>query len=325
MRQKGASRARICAVARFIGMRTARSARIGALAVFLVVGCARHATKPPTSVHVEPEHATYDTRSAPEIVREIVGGRATILLDVSALREHRFAEGLTRMGGLQKTFDLAGVDAMWEVDAAFVAVASMTSCRTGFVIRHRMSAERSREALARAVSDADAGGAWVDGLGFPAIEVTIGKQRRLVAEPLRDHWIVLPADEAPRAADLAGAGGLVHAFEGRAWTIRATRRAWSNTELSAAPTSIDGGVGSIVLDNDGAHAIVDLHDVGDDPGLDARDIDDGIRAAGGLSFLGVHIMPLRPRWTAIGSTVRGTLDVGPVMLEALLALPFDTC
>jgi hypothetical protein len=305
-------------------MKTLQTIALAAASLVLAGCVAKPKPKAPT-VRVEPESATHASRDATEVVRDIVGGRLSIFVDLAALREHRFAAGLTRMGGLQKTFDLFGVDPLWEVDAAFITSRTVSSCYTGFVLRHRMTAERTEEAFARALEESQPEGARVAGLGFPAIEVTIGEQRRIVAAPLRDHWIVLPSEEARFAADLVATHGLAATLQGKAWTIDAPRAAWNGSEFGAAPSSIDAAAGWITLDNDGAHGVVELHDKSNDPGADARAIDLGIRTTSEQRFLGIDFMPLHPQWIALGSHIRGTVDVGAVLMRALLALPFDRC
>ena len=296
---------------------------------FVVVACASACgpARAPSggTVHVVGTRSDSTQQEAGELARAIVLGSVTITLRIDALRAHPFAAGLMRMGGLQKTFDLAGIDALEEIDRAFIASPNASSCRTAIVIRHHMSSARVDEAFELARTRSEPPGARVDGLGFPAVIVTIGKQRRILAAPLRDHLLVLPENDAPRAGELSSSRGLDAGGDTAAFVLHAQPEAWTPFP-PIFPYGIRSADAWIALDAGGARGTVELFDdSNDDARDDAAVIDADVHEAIRTKLLGLDVDLLHMRWWSSGDRVRGTASLGSAALRALLLVPFDRC
>jgi hypothetical protein len=248
-----------------------------------------------------------------------------VVLDLGPVKNHRFAEGITRMGGLAKALELAGVDPLWEGEAAFVATPKLSSCRTAILFRHHMTRERSEEALAHALQNSDPPGARIEGLGIPAVLVTIGTQRRVIAAPMHDHWVVLPDDLAPRTVELVGARGGFGSNEGKTWVFRTDREGFSSSSFPSNMPEFEGAVATIAIDGGGSHSTIDLLDPNGDPAEDARAMDRITSDAATMRVLDVDVKLFRPRWRAMGAEVHGAIDLGPLLTRIFFTIPFDKC
>jgi len=283
------------------------------------------ANKSAAIVRVEPGPTTLAVRDATEILREMVDAHSTVFLDLGPVKNHRFAEGITKMGGLRKALDLAEVDPLWEGDAAFVATPKLSSCRTAILFRHHMTRERSEEALEHALANSDPPGVRVVGLGIPAVLVTIGNQRRVIAAPMHDHWVVLPEELAPRTVELVGARVGFGGGEGKTWVFRTDREGFSSSSFPSDMPEFEGAVAAIAIDGGGSHSTIDLADANGDPAEDARKMDRITGDAATMSVLDVDVKLFRPRWSAMGSEVHGAIDLGPLLKRIFFTIPFDKC
>jgi len=175
----------------------------GLLAVLLVISCGGSPRKPVE----EPAAEAPKPRNAAVLAQAIAGGKVSVLVYADRTRGHPIA---TRLAGLDlwgPVLDGTGIDPQKDLTRAFVTSPSVRSRDAVVVLEHSLTPEKLKAGLDAMAARSDPPGAVLDGLGVPALKVTLRGHTRVVATIEPSFLVVLPEGKAGEAKRFVGTGG----------------------------------------------------------------------------------------------------------------------
>lgn len=228
-------------------------------------------------------------RDAMEVAHHILAerlqdapGRVWALFHVDAARGRRVANACRAVYGVGFLLDAAGIDAD-DLDRVLTLSSDTVSWHSTLeavhVYEHRLAPERAAAAFESAVA-ASPGAQIIEGLGFPAADITVGTAPRLLAAPEPQLLVTLPAEEVVGAIQFVGSGGLPTRTRGRALVAGCTKPSYEVLGIDA-PATVSSANAEVSLDGAG-NAHVRFAAVSSNPHqavLDAQWITERVREA----------------------------------------------
>jgi len=147
-------------------------------------------------------------RNAATLAQAIAGGKVSVLVYADRTRGHPIATRLAEMNLWGPVLDGTGIDPQKDLARAFMTAPSVRAERDAVVVlEHKLSPERLGTGLDSLMARSDPPATELDGLGVPAIRVTLQGHTRVIATIEPSFLVVLPEDKAALAKKFVGTGG----------------------------------------------------------------------------------------------------------------------
>lgn len=286
-------------------------------------GCGGPAITPQAEV---PEAEAPRPRNAAAIAQEIAGGKVSALVYAERTRGHPLAAKIAALNLWGPVLDGTGINPQEDVARAFVTAPSVRAERDAVVVlEHTLSAERLQAGLDALRARSDPPASPLEGMGVPAMRVTVKGHTRVVAVVEPSFLIVLPEGKASQAKRFVGTGGfpdpegpeaVVASAADPAQTLKAPR-------APAVPETVRSLEARVVLGKDGG-ADVALEGVSASPEqarTDAGELTDSIDRATSFQISIVKVRVFDPvKFSAEGDRVRAKRRVTPEEIDRLFGL-----
>jgi hypothetical protein len=168
------------------------------------MGCGGAPRKPAEAQPIEPPRP----RNAAAIAQSIAGGKVAALLYAERAQGHPITARLAALGLWAPLLEGTGLDPTRDLARAFVSAPSVDAgWEAVAVLEHKVPPDKLDAALQALVARSEPPGAALDGLGVPAVRVTLRGQTRVIARVEPAFLVVLPEAKAREAKRFVGTGG----------------------------------------------------------------------------------------------------------------------
>jgi hypothetical protein len=328
-------------------MRGAPARLVAIVLAALVISCGGAPRKPVVEAPVEPPRPRNAAAIAQAIVMggvmggvpggvmggvpggsaaESAGGNVSVMLYAERTRGHPITARLAALDLWTSLLAGTGLDPERDLVRAFVTAPHADAGWAAVaVLEHKVPPDKLELAMAAMMARSDPPGTAVDGLGVPAVRMTVRGHTRVVARVEPSFLVVLPEAKAREAKRFVGTGGFpdptgdeaaVAVALDPARTLRAPR-------VPQVPPTVRSLEAKVTLSADGG-AVVALDGVSSSPeqaALDAAALGEAVDAATTVRIAIVKIRVFDPiRFFAEGDRVKAKRRVTPEELDKLFGL-----
>jgi hypothetical protein len=265
-------------------------------------------------------------RNAAAIAQAIAGGKVSMLVYAERTRGHPIAERIATLQLWGPVLEGTGIDPKTDLARAFVTAPSVRAEREAVaVLEHTLSPEKLKSGLDALKAKSDPPAEELQGLGVPAVRVTIRGHARVVATVEPSFLVVLPERKAAEAKRFVGTGGFPDPSGPEAAIATAIEPARTLKAANAprVPETIRSMEAKILLAKDGG-ADVALDGVSASPEqaqADAKELTEAVDRATSLRLAIVKVRLFEPvRFSADGDRVKARRQVTPGELDRLFGL-----
>ena len=294
---------------------------IGLLAVVLVISCGGSPGKPVEA----PAAEAPKPRNAAVLAQAIAGGKVSVLVYADRTRGHPIAARLAGLDLWGPVLEGTGIDPQKDLTRAFMTAPSVRSRDAVVVLEHSLTPERLKTGLDAMAARSDPPGTALDGLGVPALKVTLRGHTVVVATIEPSFLVVLPEGKAGEAKRFVGTGGFPDPAGKEAAVATALEPA-RTLKASRAPR-VPATVGSLeALVTLGADGSADLAIEGpsgseEQAQADAAELSDEIERATTVRVAIVKIRVFDPiQFKAEGDRVKAKRHISPEEVDRLFGL-----
>jgi hypothetical protein len=265
-------------------------------------------------------------RNAAAIAQAIAAGKVSMLVYAERTRGHPVAERIAALELWGPVLEGTGIDPKKDLARAFVTAPSVRAEREAVaVLEHTLSAEKLSAGLDALRARSDPPAEDLQGLGLPAMKVTIQGHTRVIATVEPSFLVVLPEAKAAEARRFAGTGGFPDPTgqEAAIATAIEPSRTLKAANTPRVPETIRSLEAKITLAKDGG-ADVALDGASASPEQAQADAQELTEAVDRATSLRVSIVKLRlfdpVKFSAEGDRVKARRHVTPGELDRLFGL-----
>jgi hypothetical protein len=292
------------------------------LFIALLVSCGGAAPQPA----VAPPPPAPKPRNAAVIAQSIAGGKVSALLYAERARGHAITTRLVAMDLWGAVLEGTGIDPQRDLVRAFVTAPSVRAEQEAVaVLEHTLPPDKLQVGVDALLARSDPPGSRLDGLGAPAVRVTVRGHTRIVAIIEPSFLVVLPEAKASEAKRFVGTGGFPDPTGKEAAVLAAVDPAHSLKAPRApkVPRTIASLNAVVTLAEDGG-AHVDIEGVSASPEQAQTDAGELTEAVDRATTLRVSIVRLRVfdsvTFVAEGDRVKAKRHVTPGEVDKIFGL-----
>jgi hypothetical protein len=303
--------------------RRSSAACIATIAIAIGISCARPAG-PIGLVRVAPIAVDDQAHGVMDVAELVARGNVGVMIHVDRVRPHPSAYSITRLSGWGDLLEQGGLDPIFDIERVFIAAPAVVSCRPVIAFEHTLGEERVGAVMRALLDESHSPRNWVEGLGFPAIEITPRKKPQLFAAPKPGLMVMMPIDYANEARRFVDATPLPPPAGREAWTGWSNEAGWPTLPEALSTLALHNGRATFILGSTHSIALV-----GFSPTIDQARADAALLtkvAEEKLRIPGVGMRILDPAvFTSNGTTVSGTMRLLPSDLEWILGQMNGPC
>ena len=295
---------------------------LGVALVSLVISCAGAARKPVVEAPAEAPRP----RNAAAIAQEVAGGKVSVLVYADRTRGHPIAARLAGLDLWGPVLDGTGIDPQKDLSRAFVSAPSVRAGRDAVVVlEHTLTSDRLKAGLDALAACSEPPGGPLEGLGVPALRVTLRGHALVVATVEPSFLVVLPEAKAGEAKRFVGTGGFADPKgpEAAVATALDPARTLAAPHAPKVPSTVSALAALVTLAGDGGAdiAIDGPSASAEQARTDADELSAAVERATTLRVAIVKIRVFDPiKFTAEGERVTATRHVSPQEIDRLFAL-----
>src|SRR5262249_4414268 len=188
-----------------------------------------------------------DPKGVMDVAELVAQGNVGVMIHVDRVRAHPSAWSITRLSGWGELLEDGGLDPIFDVDRVFIAAPAVVSCRPVLAFEHSLSEERVGAVMRALLDESESPRNWIEGLGFPAIEITPRKKPQLFFAPKKGLMVMIPIDRAPEARRFADATPLPPPAGGEAWTGWSNEAGWPTLPDALSTLALHDGRATFTL------------------------------------------------------------------------------
>ena len=290
----------------------------------VTISCGGATSKPAEEPAVEAPKPR--PRNAATIAQAIAGGKVSALVYAERTQGHPVAAKLAGMNLWGPLLDGTGIDPQKDLSRAFVTAPHVRAEHDAvIVLEHTLTPERLQAGLDALSARSDPPPSPLEGLGLPALEVTVRGHTRVVAVVEPSFLVVLPKDKASQARRFVGTGGFPDPAGPEAVVATALDPAETLKAPQAprVPETVRSLEAKVVLEKDGG-AELTLEGVSaseEQAPADARELTEAIDRATSFRISIVKVRVFDPvTFSAEGDRVKALRRVTPSEIERLFGL-----
>ncbi|WP_437689294.1 hypothetical protein [Sorangium sp. So ce176] len=304
-----------------------RRASLGLLVIalaLLVVSCGSASSGAPVEAETPPPPKP---RNAAAIAQSIAGGKVSVLVYATRTRGHPIMARLAALDLWGPVLGGTGLDPERDLERAFVTAPRADAAGEAvIVLEHNVPPERLASGLDALLSRSQPPGSREEGLGVPAVRVTIKGHTRVVATVEPNFLVVLPAARAREARRFVGTGGFPDPTGDEAAiavAVDPARTLKGPREAPRVPPTLRSLEATVTLAKDGG-ALVALDGPSESPEQAARDaelLNDEVERTTSFRIAIVTVRVVDPiGFFAEGDRVKAKRRVTPGELDKLFGL-----
>jgi hypothetical protein len=290
--------------------------------VALVISCGGAAGKTVETGSVEQPKP----RNAAAIAQSIVGGKVSLLIYAERTRGHPIMARLAALNLWTPLLEGTGIDPERDLVRAFITAPRVNAgTEAAAVLEHTLTPDRLEAGIQTLMTRSDPPGTPLDGIGVPAVRVTIRGQELAVARIDPSFLVVLPEAKARDAARFARTGGFPDPTGDEAAVAVALDPATTLKERHAPPVppTVRSLQAAVTLLQDGS-ADIAIDGVSTSPEQASRDADELTSAVERATTLRIAVVKLRMfdpvTFSPEGDHVKALRHVPPEELDKLFGL-----